>query len=102
MPIQAGPLVDPIASKSVVESPPDALPTVFQANRTVDLVLGTTLQAVHQAMQSSDSCLLVFQTSLPIRGPSTLHSRDENKLISTKKDSQLFTPQDAFYKNIYE
>jgi protein transport protein SEC24 len=101
-PIKEGLLVDPVASKTVIESLLDTLPTMFQANRTADPVLGAALQAAHRAMEANGGRLIVFQTMLPIRGPGTIQTRDDNKLINTDKEYQLFTPQGAFYKDIAE
>lgn len=49
-PLQRGLCVDPIASRSLIESLLDSLPSLFMNNRTVEAALGSACEAAYQAL----------------------------------------------------
>jgi protein transport protein SEC24 len=102
VPLYEGFLVDPQESRSVIEGLLDALPNMFQTNRTADPVLGALLLAAEQALKQHGGRLIIFHTTLPIRGPGTLKAREEAKLLNTDREQQLLVPQDRFYQDIAE
>ncbi|KAJ3293514.1 COPII coat Sec23p-Sfb3p heterodimer component [Borealophlyctis nickersoniae] len=122
VPLNAGFLVDPLESKweislrpllhalcvadplifdrSVIENLLAALPTIFEANRVNEPLLGAAVQAAFEALKDKGGKLCIFQTALPTSGPGALKNREDVKLLGTDKERALYEPQEYFWKKI--
>ncbi|KAK9760738.1 COPII coat Sec23p-Sfb3p heterodimer component [Basidiobolus ranarum] len=100
VPLNEGFLVDPNQSQSIIEDLLDNLPSMFGNNRIVEPVLGAAMQSAYMALKDLGGKVFAFHTCLPTFGPGPLKSRDDVKLVGTDKEKALFSPQDAFYKDL--
>ncbi|RKO83219.1 Sec23/Sec24 trunk domain-containing protein, partial [Blyttiomyces helicus] len=100
VPLSAGLLVDPYESKVVIENLLDSLPTIFEATRISESVLGASALAAYSALKDHGGKLIIFQTSLPTVGPGALKNREDIKLLGTDKERNLYEPQEYFWKKL--
>lgn len=98
VPMSEGFLVDPTASRSVIEGLLDSLPALFAGNKATEPVLGAVVKAVQMALGESGGKAFIMQTALPSFGPGALKPREDPKLYNTEKERTLFAAQDSFYK----
>ncbi|KAJ3332353.1 COPII coat Sec23p-Sfb3p heterodimer component, partial [Kappamyces sp. JEL0680] len=99
-PLQEGLLVDPVASRPLVESLLDALPTMFGTNKVGDAALGSACKAGFEALKNFGGKMSVFQTMLPTTGEGVLKMRDDPKILGTDKEKSLFEPQEYFWTKL--
>lgn len=102
VPMHSGLLVDPHASRKVIESLLDALPNMFAQTPTIEASLGAAVRAGQAVLRSTGGQVNVFQASLPTIGPGSLRHREDTKLYGTDKERTLFVPGDPLYRQVAE
>eukprot|EP00743_Colponemidia_sp_Colp-15_P004729 GILK01005094.1.p1 GENE.GILK01005094.1~~GILK01005094.1.p1 ORF type:complete len:1028 (-),score=137.62 GILK01005094.1:96-2873(-) len=100
LPLPDDMLVNLHESRQVVLSLLDALPSMFQNNKSPDAALGSALKAGFMVINPIGGKMLVFQSVLPTIGTGPLKHRDNPKLLNTEKETMLLTPADPYYKNL--
>ncbi|GAA5990972.1 hypothetical protein JCM10908_000105 [Rhodotorula pacifica] len=98
LPLNEGFLVDPIASRSIIEGLLDSLPRLYASSSIVESAMTGPLKATMMALKTLGGQLNIFQTSLPTVGLGALKHREDSKLYGTEKEKTLFIPQDPFYR----
>ncbi|KAI7862769.1 Sec23/Sec24 trunk domain-containing protein [Spinellus fusiger] len=100
LPLSEGFLVDPYASKRVIEDLLDRLPSMYAHTTVVSSVMGAAIQGAFEALKVSGGKLHLFQTVLPSMGPGALKHKEDDKPYATEKEKQFFQPQSPFYATI--
>ncbi|GAA5991303.1 hypothetical protein JCM11641_002817 [Rhodosporidiobolus odoratus] len=98
LPLNDGFLVDPLESRTVIESLLDTLPTLTAETTIVEAAMGGPLRAAMLSLKNLGGQLNIFQTSLPTVGPGALKHREDAKLYGSDKEKSLFLPADPFYR----
>ena len=96
-PIEEGLLVDPLASRALIESLLDALPNIFGGNRSPEAAVGSACLCAFDALKKFGGKLSVFHCSLPNWSQGILQNRDDPKSMNTDKERHLYEPQDYFW-----
>ena len=102
IPISSGLLVDPWASRSVIESLLRDLPTNFANTTSSEAALGAALRAAEATLAAIGGQLNLFLSTIPTVGPGKLKHREDTKLYGTDSEKNLFGVQDAFYRQLGE
>ncbi|KAK4048375.1 COPII coat Sec23p-Sfb3p heterodimer component [Microbotryomycetes sp. JL221] len=102
LPMMEGFLVDPIESRSVIESLFESLPNLTADTSITEAAIGGPVRAAMLALKPFGGQINLFQTSLPTFGPGSLKHREDNKLYGTDKEKTLFVPQDPWYRQTAE
>lgn len=101
VPMVDGFLVKLSESKTVVELLLDSLPTLFSESKESELVLAPVVEAIVEALKSSNTCgkLFMFHTSLPnsITCAGHLKMRDDKRLLGTDKEKTLLSAASDYY-----
>jgi protein transport protein SEC24 len=100
MPLSSGFLVDPIASKNVIENLLDTIPTLFASNRIAEPAMGAAVLTAFEALKETGGKLIVFQTALPSFGPGALKNREDVKILGTDKERSMYEPQEFFWRKM--
>ncbi|OAD76143.1 hypothetical protein PHYBLDRAFT_123428 [Phycomyces blakesleeanus NRRL 1555(-)] len=100
LPLSEGFLVDPVASKRVIEDLLRLLPSIHTNNRATVATMGSAVQGSLLALKETGGKVHIFQSLLPTLGPGALKGREDQKLYGTDKEKQLFLPQNPFYTTI--
>ncbi|KAL4401868.1 COPII coat Sec23p-Sfb3p heterodimer component [Malassezia pachydermatis] len=100
VPISQGLLVDPWASRSVIEGLLNDLPNLFASTTVAEAALGAVVRASQAVLNGIGGQLNLFLSTIPTVGPGKLKHREDTKLYGTEQEKNLFTAQDAFYQKI--
>lgn len=100
VPMQSGLFVDPVASKELIESVLNTIPTLFANNKVTEPAFGAAVLCAQLALKRTGGRALVFQTGLPSAVPGKLKKREDTSLMGTPKEKTLFVPQDDFYPKL--
>lgn len=102
VPISEGLLVDPWASKKVIETLLRELPSHFAESTVAEAAVGTAVQVSQAVLNHRGGQLNLFLSTIPTVGPGKLKHREDTKLYGTDKEVQLFVAQDSFYQKMGE
>ena len=102
IPISSGLLVDPWASRKVIESLLRDLPANFANTTASEAALGAALRAAQASLAAIGGQLNLFLSTIPTVGPGKLKHREDTKLYGTDSEKNLFGVQDAFYRQLGE
>ncbi|WFD31439.1 COPII coat Sec23p-Sfb3p heterodimer component [Malassezia sp. CBS 17886] len=97
VPISGGLLVDPWASRHVIEALLRDLPKTFAETASPEAALGAAVRSAQAALTFVGGQLNVFLSTIPTVGPGKLKHREDTKLYGTDNEKNLFTAQDPFY-----
>lgn len=97
IPISGGLLVDPWASRHVIEGLLNDLPNNFANSTVAEASLGAASQAAQGVLNGIGGQLNIFLSTIPTVGPGKLRHREDTKLYGTDNEKNLFGPQDPFY-----
>jgi len=99
LPLPEDLLVNLSESMDVVLSLLDSLPTMFQNTKNVESCFGAAIDGAFRVMGHIGGKMCVFQTNLPVLGPGQLKPRENNKLLGTETEHNLFAPSSVYYEN---
>ncbi|KAI0244733.1 COPII coat Sec23p-Sfb3p heterodimer component [Massospora cicadina] len=102
VPLSEGFLVDPMASRHVIEPLLDALPAMFGNNRVSEAALGAALKCAQLALASTGGRIFAFQSSMPASGVGAVKPRDNTKAFGTPNERSLFVGTEPFYEKLGE
>lgn len=102
VPISEGLLVDPWASRHVIEGLLNDLPANFANSTVAEATLGVATRSAQAVLNGIGGQLNVFLSTIPTVGPGKLKHREDTKLYGTDHEKNLFGPQDVFYHKLGE
>ena len=102
IPISDGLLVDPWASRHVIEALLRDLPSVFEQTSASEAAFGAAVRGAQAALTTIGGQLNMFLSTIPTLGPGRLKHREDTKLYGTENEKNLFAPQDVFYRVVGE
>ncbi|KAI8393470.1 Sec23/Sec24 trunk domain-containing protein [Radiomyces spectabilis] len=100
VPLEDGFLVDPMASKDIIEELLQNLPTMFKETQKPEAVFSSAVRGGMLALQKTGGQVFVFQSCLPTYGPDALKSRDDKALYGTDKEKTLLSVQSEKYTDL--
>lgn len=98
VPINDGLLVNPWASRHVIENLLRNLPSLFGNTSASEAALGAAIRGAQAALTTLGGQLNLFVSTIPTVGPGKLKHREDTKLYGTDGEKGLLAPQDAFYR----
>lgn len=102
IPISGGLLVDPWASRRVIENLLNELPANFANSTVAEATLGAATRTAQAVLNGIGGQLNIFLSTIPTVGPGKLTHREDTKLYGTDHEKNLFAPQDPFYLKMGE
>lgn len=82
----------------------DTIPSLFSETKETELVLGPVVEAVVEALKSSNLCgkMFIFHTGLPnsVTTVGHLKMRDDKKLLGTDKEKTILSPGSDYYAQL--
>jgi protein transport protein SEC24 len=86
-------------SREVVDALLDALPTMFQQTRKIEVALGPALVAAYRIMSHIGGKMCVFVSNLPSAGEARLKHREDLRKMGTPEEHHQLNPDEQWYKS---
>ena len=103
VPLASGFLVDPIESRSQVESLLNMLPDMMENRPDGSRVAaGSAIKGALAGLRMLGGQVNLFLSSLPVIGAGKLSAREDPTTYNTDKEKALFTPADPFWRTTAE
>lgn len=99
LPSNSGLLVNLQQNRAQIERLLELLPSLYASTSTSVNAQGSGLKAALKLISNVGGKIVSISSSLPSAGVGKLDIRDEQKLMSTNKETQLYSPANNFYKS---